>query len=72
MTEKSTLTPLLPQYVFIDKELARASKRAIEMLGQKDVYHVFTPLFPNTSTRVILKKPRVYLKSQLICAKWRR
>ena len=30
-------------YVFIDKELARASKRAIEMLGQKDVYHIFTP-----------------------------
>ena len=27
-------------YVFIDKELARASKRAIEMLGQKDVYHI--------------------------------
>ena len=45
-------------YVYIDKELTRASKRAIEMLGQKDVYHVFTPLFPNTSTRVILKKPK--------------
>ena len=45
-------------YVFIDKELTRASKRAIEMLGQKDVYHIFTPLFPNTSTRVILKKPK--------------
>ena len=45
-------------YVFIDKELARASKRAIEMLGQKDVYHIFTPLFPNTSTRIILKKPK--------------
>ena len=26
-------------YVYIDKELTRASKRAIEMLGQKDVYH---------------------------------
>ena len=45
-------------YVNIDKELTRASKRAIEMLGQKDIYHVFTPLFPNTSTRVILKKPK--------------
>ena len=45
-------------YVYIDKELTRASKRAIEMLGQKDVYHVFPPLFPNTSTRVILKKPK--------------
>ena len=45
-------------YVYIDKELARASKRAIEMLGQKDIYHMFTPLFPNTSTRIILKKPK--------------
>ena len=45
-------------YVYIDKELVRASKRAIEMLGQKDIYHVFTPLFPNTSTRIILKKPK--------------
>lgn len=44
--------------VYIDKKLARASKRAIEMLGQKDIYHVFTPLFPNTSTRIILKKPK--------------
>ena len=49
---------ILRIYVYIDKELTRASKRAIEMLGQKDVYHVFTPLFPNTSTRVILKKPK--------------
>ena len=45
-------------YVYIDKELAPASKRAIEMLGQKDIYHVFTPLFSNTSTRIILKKPK--------------
>ena len=44
-------------FVYIDKELTRASKQAIEMLGQKDIYHVFTPLMPNTSTRVILKKP---------------
>ena len=45
-------------YVFIDKELARASKRPLRCWGQKDVYHIFTPLFPNTSTRVILKKPK--------------
>lgn len=45
-------------YVFIDKELARASKQAIEMLGEKDIYHIFTPLMPNTSTRIILKKPK--------------
>lgn len=37
-------------YIFIDKELARCSKQAIETLGEKDIYHIFTPLFPNTST----------------------
>ena len=45
-------------YVYIDKELTRASKRAIEMLGHRDVYYVFPPLFANTSTRIILKKPK--------------
>ncbi len=42
----------------IDKELTRASKRAIETLGEKDIYYIFTPLMPNTSTRIILKKPK--------------
>ena len=45
-------------YVYIDKELTRASKRAIETLGEKDIYYIFTPLFPNTSTRLVLKKPK--------------
>lgn len=45
-------------FVYIDKELTRASKQAIEMLGKKDIYHIFMPLMPNTSTRVILKKPK--------------
>ena len=45
-------------YVYIDKELTRASKRAIETLGEKDIYYIFTPLMPNTSTRIILKKPK--------------
>ena len=45
-------------YIYIDKELTRASKRAIEMLGEKDIIHVFQPLMSNTSTRVILKKPK--------------
>ena len=45
-------------YIFIDKELTRATKQAIEMLGEKDIYHIFTPLMPNTSTRIILKKPK--------------
>ena len=45
-------------YVYIDKELTRASKRAIETLGEKDIYYIFTPLMPNTSTRIVLKKPK--------------
>lgn len=43
-------------HVCIEKELARASKNAIEALDKKDVYHIFPPLLPNCSTRVILKK----------------
>jgi len=45
-------------YVYIDKELTRASKRAIEVLDEKDIYYIFHPLMPNTSTRLILKKPK--------------
>ncbi len=45
-------------YVYIDKELTRASKRAIEMLGEKDIIHVFKPIMSSTSTRLILKKPK--------------
>ncbi len=45
-------------YIFIDKELTRATKQAIEMLGEKDIYHIFVPLLSNTSTRIILKKPK--------------
>ena len=45
-------------YIFIDKELARCSKQSIEALGEKDIYHIFTPLLPNTSTRIVLKKPK--------------
>ena len=28
------------------------------MLGEKEIFHIFTPLMPNTSTRLILKKPK--------------
>ena len=45
-------------YVYVDKELSRASKRAIEVLGERDIYYIFTPLMANTSTRLILKKPK--------------
>ena len=45
-------------YIYIEAELERASKRAIEAIGQKDIYHIFQPLMANTSTRLILKKPK--------------
>lgn len=28
------------------------------MLGERDIFHIFTPLMPNTSTRLILEKPK--------------
>lgn len=45
-------------YIYIDKELTRASKRAIEMIGEKDIKYIFKPLMSNTSTRIILKTPK--------------
>lgn len=45
-------------YVYIDKELLRCSKRAIETLSKKDVYKIFPALMPNTSTRLVLKAPK--------------
>lgn len=45
-------------YIDIQKELLRVSKRTIEILDKKDIYFIFPPLMPNTSTRVVLKKPK--------------
>ncbi len=45
-------------YVYIDKELERASKSAIEVLNKKEIIHIFPPLLPNTSTRIVLKTPK--------------
>lgn len=45
-------------YIYVEAELERASKQALAMIGEKDIYHVFTPLMPNTSTRIVLKKPK--------------
>lgn len=45
-------------YVYIDKELTRASLEILDILDNKDVMHVFKPLLPNTTTRVVLKKPK--------------
>ena len=45
-------------YVYIDKELERASRRSIEVLEKKDIYFIFPSLYPNTSTQLVLKKPK--------------
>jgi len=45
-------------YVYIDKELLRCSKRSLEVLDKRDVIHIFSPMMGNTSTRVVLKKPK--------------
>ncbi len=44
--------------IYVDKELTRCSKRAIEVLDKKEIIKIFTPLKPNTSTRLVLKKPK--------------
>lgn len=45
-------------YIFVEAELERASKRAIETLGEREIYQIFKPLMSNTTTRLILKKPK--------------
>ena len=45
-------------YVYIDKELARVSKRAIEKLKEKEILFIFPPTMSNTSTRLVLKTPK--------------
>lgn len=45
-------------WVYVDKELERVSMRALKALGEKSIIKVFTPLMPNTSTRVVLKTPK--------------
>lgn len=45
-------------YVHIDKELQRASIKAIDALEEKDIIRIFPPLKPNPKTLVILKTPK--------------
>lgn len=39
-------------YIFVDKELTRASKQAIDAIGEKDIYYTFIPLMPITQVPV--------------------
>lgn len=45
-------------FLQVEKELTRATKRALEALDNKDIIHVFKPAMANTHTRVVLKKPK--------------
>ncbi|MDL2325362.1 site-specific integrase [Ruminococcaceae bacterium OttesenSCG-928-A16] len=45
-------------HIFVEKELARASKQAMDALGDKEIIKVFPSLYPNTSTRLIFKTPK--------------
>lgn len=46
-------------YIYIDKELTRASLRAIETLNEKDIVYIFAPTMGKAnSTRLILKRPK--------------
>lgn len=44
--------------IYVEKELTRATKRAMEALSNKDIIKVFPPIMSNTHTRIILKKPK--------------
>ena len=45
-------------YIYVEKELTRTTKRAIEALAGKDILYVFQPIMSNTHTRIVLKRPK--------------
>lgn len=45
-------------HVYIDKELQRCSKKALETLSPKDVYQVFPTRMRDTKTVLVLKSPK--------------
>lgn len=45
-------------YIYIDKELSRVSKDALEILNQRDVIKIFPSFIPNPRTRLVLKSPK--------------
>ena len=45
-------------YIFVDKELQRASVKAIEALDKKDVIRIFPSMKPNAKTLLVLKTPK--------------
>ncbi len=45
-------------WIYVDKELARATKDVIETLNKKDVYKIFDPLLRGSNTCLVLKHPK--------------
>ena len=45
-------------WIYVDKEVARATQKAIDAIGEKDIYHIFEPVMKNTATRIVLKRPK--------------
>ena len=45
-------------WIYIDRELERASQQVLETLGHKDIYHVFEPIMRDSKSRIVLKAPK--------------
>lgn len=45
-------------YIFVNKELQRVNRNALEQLGEKGVIFKFQPVFGNTPTALVLKEPK--------------
>ena len=45
-------------YVYVDKELFRATKEVMDMMGNKDITLVFPPVMACPRTRLVLKTPK--------------
>ena len=45
-------------WIYVDKEVARATQKAIDAIGEKDIYHILEPVMKNTATRIVLKRPK--------------
>lgn len=45
-------------YIFVNKELQRVNRNALEQLNEKDVLFKFPPAFASTHTALVLKEPK--------------
>lgn len=45
-------------YIFVNKELQRVSRRALEALSEKDVMHIFPAVMGKNTTALVLKTPK--------------